>query len=154
MADYEDWLAQWIAEDGERVLWLLRKVVAVSGMTPKELDERIGWGPGYTSAVLTGRIELEQEHAAAIFFGFGVHPRHFYDVLYPKDLPIGPVDATADFARLMARAGFSPKDAPREPPPAAVPMTPAEIEALIDDAVQRALAAAPSKKRRIGPQPE
>ena len=154
MDDYEDWLARWIAEDGERVLWLLRKIVAVSGMTPKELDQRIGWGPGYTSALFTRRIELEPEHVGAIFFGFGVHPRHFYDVLYPKDLPIGPVDATADFARLMARAGISVEDAPRKPAAAAVPMTPAEIEALIDDAIQRALAAAPSKKLRSKPQPE
>lgn len=154
MADYEDWLARWIAEDGERVLWLLRKIVAVSGMTPRELDERIGWGPGYTSALFTRRIELKQEHAATILFGFGVHPRHLYDILYPKDLPVGPVDATADFARLMARAGISLEDRPREPVPAAAPMTPAEIEALIDDAIQRALAAAPSQKQRTKSQPE
>ena len=151
MADYEDWLARWIAEDGERVLDLLRKVVAASGITRKELDQHIGWGPGYTSAVLTGRIELQQEHVAAILFGFGVHPRRLYEILHPKALPIGPVDATADLARLMARAGLSLEDVPREPAAAPAPMAPAEIKALIDDAIQRALAAAPSKKQRPKP---
>ena len=151
MADYEDWLARWIAEDGERVLELLRRVVAASGMTRKELDQRLGWRSGYTSAVLTRRIELKQQHAAAILLGVGVHPSLFYEILYPKNRPIGPVEATADFTRLMALAGLSLEDAAREPAPAAVPMTPAEIEALIDNAIQRALAAAPSKKQHTKP---
>jgi hypothetical protein len=151
MAGYEDWLARWIAEDGERVLELLRKIIATSGLTRKELDQRLGWGAGYTSAVLTRRIELKQEHAAAMLLGLGVHPGLFYDVLYPKDRPIGPVAATGDIARRLALAGFSLEDAPPEPAPAAAPMTPAEIKALVDDAVQRALAAAASRKPRARP---
>ncbi|HEX9669185.1 MAG TPA: hypothetical protein VGC93_06830 [Thermoanaerobaculia bacterium] len=151
MADYEDWLARWIAEDGVRVLELLRKIVAVSGVTRKELDQRLGWRAGYASAVLTRRIELKQEHAAAMLLGLGVHPGLFYDILYPKDRPIGPVAATADVARRLALAGFSLEDAPPEPAPSATPMTPAEIKALVDDAVQRALAAASSKRQRTKP---
>lgn len=156
MAGYEDWLARWIAEDGERVLELLRKIVVACGMTRKELDEHLGWDPGYTSALLTRRIEFKQEHAAAILLGLGVHPSRLYDILHPKDLPIGPVEAKTDFARLMTLAGLSLEDAPREPVPAPVPMTPAEIEALIDDAIQRALAAQPPRKRKraAAPQPE
>ena len=153
MADYEEWLRRWIAEDGERVLELLRKIVATCGLTRKELDERLGWGTGYTSAVLTRRIELKQEHAAAMLLGLGVHPGLFYDVLYPKDRPIGPVAATADVARRLALAGFFLEEAPPEPEPApaATPMTPAEIKALVDDAIQRALAAAEEVKRHKTP---
>lgn len=31
VAEYEEWLERWIAEDGERVLELLRKVVVTCG---------------------------------------------------------------------------------------------------------------------------
>ena len=158
MAEYEEWLERWIAEDGERVLELLRKVVVTCGLTRKDLDQRLGRGAGYTSAVLTRRIELKQEHVAAILLGLGVHPGLFYDVLYPKDRPIGPVEATADVARRVALAGASLPEAAPPPVPAAAAMTPAEIKALVDDAVQRALAAQgkkprtkPSRKRKRAP---
>ena len=151
MAEYEEWLERWIAEDGERVLELLRKVVVTCGLTRKDLDQRLGRGAGYTSAVLTRRIELKQEHVAAILLGLGVHPGLFYDVLYPKDRPVGPVEATADVARRVALAGASLPEAAPPPVPAATAMTPAEIKALVDDAVQRALAAAEAAKAPKAP---
>ena len=51
----------------------------------------------------------------------------------------------------MALAGASLPDAAPPPVPAAAAMTPAEIKALVDDAVQRALAAAQGKKPRTKP---
>ena len=154
MANYEDWLEKWVEEDGERVLELLRKVVATCGMTRKDLDQRLRKSAGYTSAVLTRRIELKQEHIAAILLGLGVHPALFYEILYPKDRPIGPVEATPDFARRVALAGLSTQDATLTPAHAATPMTPAEIKALVDDAIQRALTAAAAlsaPQRRLRP---
>ena len=80
-----------------------------------------------------------------------MHPGLFYDVLYPKDRPVGPVEATDDVARRVALAGASLHDAAPPPVPAASAMTPAEIKALVDDAVQRALAAAEAAKAQKAP---
>ncbi|HEX5759957.1 MAG TPA: hypothetical protein VF121_12265 [Thermoanaerobaculia bacterium] len=147
MADYEDWLEKWIAEDGDRVRSLLGKVVATCGMTRKDLDQRLRLGVGYTSAVLTGRIELKQEHVSAILLGVGVHPGLFFGILYPTDRPIGPVAATPDIARRLALADLSGQGAEPVPVAAAPPMTAAEIKALVDESIQRALAA--TKHQRL-----
>jgi hypothetical protein len=151
VAEYEAWLERWIAEDGERVLELLRKMVLTCGQTRKDLDQLLGRGTGYTSAVLTRRIELKVEHVASILLGLGVHPGLFYDVLYPKDRPIGPVEATPDVARRVALAAVTLHEAAPPPVPSAPPMTPVEIKALVDESVQRALAAAEAAKARKAP---
>lgn len=153
MDDSGDWLAQKIAEDGERILSLLRRVVATCGVTRKEVDEILHKGAGFTSAVLTRRIELKQEHVSAILLALGVHPSLFYEVLYPRDRPIGPIEATADVARRLALASLGPPEVPAPPPPAPPSLSPAEIQALIDESVRRALAGAasqPPRKRQPG----
>ena len=122
-------------------------------MTRKEVDEVLHKGAGFTSAVLTRRIELKQEHVSAILLALGVHPSLFYEVLYPRDRPIGPIEATADVARRLALASLGPPEAPAPPPPAPPSLSPAEIQALIDESVRRALAGAasqPQRKRQPG----
>ena len=103
--------------------------------------------------MLTRRIELKQEHVSAILSRSEVHPSLFYEVLYPKDRPIGPIEATADVARRLALASLGPPEAPAPPPPAPPSLSPAEIQALIDESVRRALAGAasqPQRKRQPG----
>lgn len=153
MDDDTGWLEQKIAEDGERILSLLRRVLATCGVTRKDVDQILHKGAGFTSAVLTRRIELKQEHVSAILLALDVHPSLFYEVLYPRERPIGPVQATEDAARRVALASIAPPSPPPPPLPAPPSLAPAEIQALIDESVRRALAAAgskPKRKRRAG----
>jgi len=55
-----------IDDEVRRATKLLETVMQAAGLTRKDLDQKLGAGPGYVSQVLTGRMELKLRHIIAI----------------------------------------------------------------------------------------
>jgi hypothetical protein len=113
------------------------------------MDKRLGVGRGYFSNVLTGRVELKQSHVTAILLSAGLHPGVFFEVVYPKDRPFGPLPARSDLISQLEAVGITPEPAPPPPlPPPAAPVDPAQLRPFVEDIVHQALAS--SRRRRRG----
>ena len=142
----DDRLEALLAEDSERARKLLSLVISACGLTRQDVDKRLGAPRGYTASVLSGRRELKQRHVTAFLVSLGVHPSLFFDILYPRDLPVGDVSATEDFARRLEALRIVPRPRP-EPTPAPLPNT-EELMRLVEEAVKKALGAAGAAKNR------
>jgi transcriptional regulator with XRE-family HTH domain len=73
------------ADDDREVLRaqkLLEALIKAHGLTKKALDERLGKGPGYTSQVLTGRMELKLRHILEILRALELEPGLFFRALF------------------------------------------------------------------------
>jgi len=105
-----------------------------AGLTRKDLDQKLGAGPGYVSQVLTGRMELKFRHILAILHALEVEPSVFFQTLYPENRPSTDAVVMEEFLRRFQRLGFG---AP--PAPAAPSLDPQELEKLIQSAVRAAL---------------
>jgi len=110
-----------------------------AGLTRKDLDQRLGAGPGYVSQVLTGRMELKLRHILAILRALDVEPGLFFQTLYPDARPATDQAVMEEFLKRFQKLGFgaAPASAPSPPPPA---LDPRELERLIQSAVRTALA--------------
>ena len=140
----DDRLEALLAEDTERARKLLSLVITACGLTRQDVDKRLGTPRGYTASVLSGRRELKQRHVTAFLISLGVHPSLFFDILYPRDLPVGDVSATEDFARRLEALRIVPRTRP-EPPPATALNTD-ELMRLVEETVKKALAAGDARK--------
>src|SRR5437763_17113499 len=76
-----------IDDEVRRATKLLETVMQASGLTRKDLDQRLGAGPGYVSQVLTGRMERKFRHILAILRALEVEPSVFCQTLYPENRP-------------------------------------------------------------------
>ena len=76
-----------IDDEVRRATKLLETVMQAAGLTRKDLDQKLGAGPGYISQVLTGRMELKFRHILAILRALEVEPSVFFQTLYPEDRP-------------------------------------------------------------------
>lgn len=123
-----------IEDEVRRATKLLETVMQAAGLTRKELDQRLGAGPGYISQVLTGRMELKFRHILAILRALEVEPYVFFQTLYPGDRPSSDQAVMEEFLRRFQKAGFG---APV--PPAAPAVDPQELDRLIQSAVRAAL---------------
>lgn len=106
-----------------------------AGLTRKDLDQRLGAGPGYVSQVLTGRMELKLRHILAILRALDVEPSLFFQTLYPDAKPSTDQAVMEEFLKRFQKLGFGTGAPP--PPPA---LDPQELEKLIQSAVRNALA--------------
>jgi transcriptional regulator with XRE-family HTH domain len=122
-----------------RATKLLETVMQAAGLTRKDLDQKLGAGPGYVSQVLTGRMELKFRHILAILRALEVEPSVFFQTLYPEDRPASDTVVMEEFLRRFQKLGFG---APPTPPPAP-PLDPLELERMIQNAVRTALAGPP-----------
>ncbi|MGH2627506.1 MAG: hypothetical protein ACRDHY_12750 [Anaerolineales bacterium] len=145
----DDRIEALVAEDTERMRKLLSVVITACGLTRQDVDKRLGVPRGYTAAVLSGRRALKQKHVTAFLLSLGVHPSLFFDILYPRDVPIGSVSATEDFARRLEALRFVPHPQPPPPPPAS--LSTEELLRAVEDTLRRALGA--MRKTQRGPSP-
>jgi len=130
-----------IDDDVRRATKLLETVMQAAGLTRKDLDQKLGAGPGYVSQVLTGRMELKFRHILAILRALEIEPSVFFQTLYPEGRPASDTVVMEEFLRRFQRLGFGTQPAP----PPAPPLDPQELERLIQNAVRAALSGAPPK---------
>lgn len=138
-----------IDDEVRRATKLLETVMQAAGLTRKDLDQRLGAGPGYVSQVLTGRMELKFRHILAILHALGVEPNVFFLTLYPEDRPSSDAVVMEEFLRRFQKLGFGAAPAP-PPSPA---LDPQELERMIQNAVRSALSGMPANSgpSREGP---
>jgi len=129
-----------IDDEVRRATKLLETVMQASGLTRKDLDQRLGAGPGYVSQVLTGRMELKLRHVLAILHALEVEPSVFFQTLYPEDRPSSDSVVMEEFLRRFQKLGFG---APPAPPPSPA-LDPQELERMIQNAVRAALTGVPA----------
>jgi len=127
-----------IDDEVRRATKLLETVMQAAGLTRKDLDQKLGAGPGYVSQVLTGRMELKLRHIIAILRSLEVEPAVFFQTLYPENRPATDAVVMEEFLRRFQQLGFGPR--PAQPPPA---LDPQGLETLIRSAVRAALAESP-----------
>lgn len=126
-----------IDDEVRRATKLLETVMQAAGMTRKDLDQKLGAGPGYVSQVLTGRMELKFRHILAILRALDVEPSVFFQTLYPESRPSSDAVVMEEFLRRFQKLGFGGGKAAPPPSPA---LEPQELEKLIQNAVRAALA--------------
>lgn len=124
-----------IEDEVRRATKLLETVMQAAGLTRKELDQRLGAGPGYVSQVLTGRMELKFRHVLAILRALDVEPNVFFQTLYPENRAVSDQAVMEEFLKRFQKLGFGGSAPP--PPPA---IDSQELERLIQSAVRTALA--------------
>jgi transcriptional regulator with XRE-family HTH domain len=131
-----------MATDDEvrRATKLLETVMQAAGLTRKDLDQKLGAGPGYVSQVLTGRMELKFRHILAILHALDVEPSVYFQTLYPENRPSSDAVVMEEFLRRFQKLGFGAQPAP----PPGPPVNPQELEQIIQSAVRAALAAPPA----------
>lgn len=128
-----------IDDEVRRATKLLETIMQAAGMTRKDLDQKLGAGPGYVSQVLTGRMELKFRHILAILRALDVEPSVFFQTLYPEDRPATDAVVMEEFLRRFQKLGFGAQAAP--PPTSSI--NPQELEKMIQSAVRAALAGLP-----------
>ena len=124
-----------IDDEVRRATKLLETVMQAAGLTRKDLDQRLGAGPGYVSQVLTGRMELKLRHVLAILRALDVEPSVFFQTLYPENRPATDSVVMEEFLRRFQKLGFGP---PAAPPPAPA-LDPQDLERMIQNAVRAAM---------------
>jgi transcriptional regulator with XRE-family HTH domain len=124
-----------IDDEVRRATKLLETVMQAAGLTRKDLDQKLGAGPGYVSQVLTGRMELKFRHILAILRSLEVEPSVFFQTLYPEDRPASDTVVMEEFLKRFQKLGFG---APTTPPPTP-PLDPQDLERMIQNAVRAAL---------------
>ena len=123
-----------IEDEVRRATKLLETVMQAAGLTRKELDQRLGAGPGYVSQVLTGRMELKFRHVLAILHALDVDPSVFFQTLYPGDRPSSDQTVMEEFLKRFQKLGLG-----GTPPPQPPAVDPRELERLVESAVRAAL---------------
>jgi transcriptional regulator with XRE-family HTH domain len=120
-----------IEDEVRRATKLLETVMQAAGLTRKDLDQRLGAGPGYVSQVLTGRMELKLRHILAILRALDVEPTLFFQTLYPDARPATDQAVMEEFLKRFQKLGFGGAGAgPAAPPqsPPAPALDPQELE--------------------------
>jgi transcriptional regulator with XRE-family HTH domain len=140
-----------IDEEVKRATKLLETVMQAAGLTRKDLDQKLGAGPGYISQVLTGRMELKYRHILAILRALEVDPGAFFQTLYPEPRAAGDTGMVEEFLKKLQKLGVGPKPQP-EPAPVPATLDPQELERLVQSAVRAALAE--GREPADGRQPE
>jgi transcriptional regulator with XRE-family HTH domain len=126
-----------IDDEVRRATKLLETVMQAAGLTRKDLDQRLGAGPGYVSQVLTGRMELKFRHVLAILRALEVEPSVFFQTLYPENRPASDTVVMEEFLRRFQKLGFGNQS----PPPPNPALDPLELERMIQNAVRAAMTA-------------
>ncbi len=127
-----------IDDEVRRATKLLETVMQAAGLTRKDLDQKLGAGPGYVSQVLTGRMELKFRHVLAILRALEVEPSVFFQTLYPEDRPSTDTVVMEEFLRRFQKLGFGPPS----PPPPSPALDPQDLERMIQNAVRAAMSGA------------
>jgi transcriptional regulator with XRE-family HTH domain len=135
-----------VDDEVRRATKLLETVMQAAGLTRKDLDQKLGAGPGYVSQVLTGRMELKLRHIIAILRSLEVEPAVFFQTLYPENRPATDAVVMEEFLRRFQQLGFGPR--PAQPAPA---LDTQGLETLIRSAVRAALSEPPEPGAPVSP---
>jgi transcriptional regulator with XRE-family HTH domain len=138
-----------IDDEVRRATKLLETVMQAAGLTRKDLDQKLGAGPGYVSQVLTGRMELKFRHVLAVLRALEVEPSVFFQTLYPENRPSTDAVVMDEFLRRFQKLGFGPQPSP----PPSPPVDSQELERMIQNAVRAALSGAPATPVPSPPEP-
>jgi len=118
---------------------LLEALIKAHGLTKKALDERLGKGPGYTSQVLTGRMELKLRHILEILRALELAPGLFFRALFleSENAQQAPPLMERFLQSLSSIGAFGVKAAD---PPQLPPIDAEELDRRIRFAIREALA--------------
>lgn len=128
-----------IDDEVRRATKLLETIMQAAGLTRKDLDQRLGAGPGYVSQLFTGRMELKMRHILAILRAVDVEPGVFFQTLYPDGPPVADRLLMEEFLKRYKKLGLEPQ------PASALPVSPSssldygELHQLIQSAVRSVL---------------
>src|SRR4029077_10593820 len=100
-----------IDDEVRRATKLLETVMQASGLTRKDLDLKLGAGPGYVSQVLTGRMELKFRHILAVLRALEVEPNVFFQTRSPEHRPATDAVVSKEFLRRFQKLGFGNQSA-------------------------------------------
>jgi hypothetical protein len=109
-----------IDEEVRRATKLLETIMQAGGLTRKDLDRRLGAGPGYMSQLFTGRMELKLRHILAVLAALDVEPGVFFQTLYPHGRPVGDKGLMEEFLKRYPTLGLGGGAAS---PPSRAPLT-------------------------------
>lgn len=137
-----------IDDEVRRATKLLETIMQAGGLSRKDLDQRLGAGPGYVSQLFTGRMELKVRHVLAILRALRVEPGVFFQTLYPDGKPVGEKRLTEEFLKRFR--GLGDGAAPTERQAAAFDVS--ALHDLIQSAVRAALREIP-QGGPVGPDP-
>ena len=127
-----------IEDEVRRAAKLLEALIQVTGVSPEELEKRLEASPGYVGRLLSGRVELKLRHILAILRLLEIEPALFFQTLYPEAGPAGGTGASLDELRpRMESLGVSERGG--EPAPSRTEAGMADLERLVQGAVQAAL---------------
>lgn len=86
-------LDQVVASEVGKVIELLRRKIAESGLSQKQIERGLGWGEGYLSQILTGKVDLKLQHffrvAAALDCSVPDLLRQLYGTTATMASPVG-----------------------------------------------------------------
>jgi transcriptional regulator with XRE-family HTH domain len=131
-----------IDDDVRRATKLLETIMQAGGLTRKDLDRRLGAGPGYMSQLFTGRMELKLRHILAVLGALDVEPGVFFQTLYPEGRPVGDKGLMEEFLKRYPSLGLGGAVAPLPPRAALSPLTPlnySELRELVEGALRSVL---------------
>jgi transcriptional regulator with XRE-family HTH domain len=128
-----------IDDEVRRATKLLETIMQAAGLTRKDLDQRLGAGPGYVSQLFTGRMELKMRHILAILRAVDVEPGVFFQTLYPDGPPVADRLLMEEFLKRYKKLGLEPQAASALPvsPPSSLDY--GELHQLIQSAVRSVL---------------
>lgn len=77
-------LPDWADLEVERVKAQLKRTIAGSGLSQREVERRLDWGEGYVSQILRGKVAFKFKHCFAVLAVIGVEPSRFFLELEPQ----------------------------------------------------------------------
>jgi hypothetical protein len=128
-----------------RAMRLIDGVLQAEGVSPEQVDARLGRPAGTTAAVLQGRgaAAAARRQVLEILAALELAPEVFFRALYPETSePSAPGPRAPLFERLgaaLALAGYAPHPADDPADDGAVP-DPEELERRVREAIRAALA--------------
>ncbi len=126
-------------EDDYTARRLVESLLALRGMTRKDLDRRLGRTPGYVSQVLNGTVGLKLSTLLLFVRALDFEPEVFFRTLYKRGRPLsfsGDPESTAEVLSRLREIDLEPGAAKAQRQPADM----AAFEALVQRAVTDALA--------------
>lgn len=64
---------------------MLESVVRMSGMSARQLEERLDYGAGTVTRLFSGKIELKLRHILLVLEEVGIPPSQFFREAFPED---------------------------------------------------------------------
>jgi transcriptional regulator with XRE-family HTH domain len=121
-------------EGARRLAEALRRRLAHTGVSPREIDRRLGWAEGTLGELLSGAAELRVKELLAILRSVGIEERSFFAELYDLEPRCRATSGQGEIPYSIGK--LSDEDAPAFPPTEEIL---ALFRQLVGDAVRRDL---------------